>query len=81
MGTGSDWLLIIAAMSSRWWYPWTLYASQHSSNGKSASRLLAVQMWLAPTPVPDVVHRRCDLSPRSSRRDHALCSSPLEQTN
>ncbi len=42
MGTGSDWLPIIAAISSRWWYSWTLYASQHSSNGKSASRLLEV---------------------------------------
>ncbi|MDQ1199172.1 hypothetical protein QE435_004929 [Rhizobium sp. SORGH_AS 787] len=34
MGTGSDSLPIIAAISSRWWYSWTLYASQHSSNGK-----------------------------------------------
>ncbi len=42
MGTGSDWLPIIAAISSRWWYLWTLYASQHSSNGKSASQLLEV---------------------------------------
>lgn len=42
MGTGSDWLPIVAAILSRWWYPWTLYASQHSSNGKSASRLLEV---------------------------------------
>ena len=42
MGTGSDWLPIITAISSRWWYSWTLYASQHSSNGKSASELLEV---------------------------------------
>jgi len=40
MGTGSDWLPIVAAKSSRWWYPWTLYASPHSTNAKSAGRFL-----------------------------------------
>ncbi len=83
MGTGSDWLLIIAAISSRWWYSWTLYASQHSSNGKSASQLLEVPMWLASKLVPDVVYRICYLTRvlRVLKRDHALCSRPLKQTN
>ncbi len=58
MGTGFNWLPIIAAISSRWWYPWTLYASQHSSNGKSASQLLKVGIRLARTPDPDVVYNR-----------------------
>jgi len=60
METGSDWLSIIAAISSRWWYPWTLYASQHSSNGKSASRFLEVGC--RGHERPDVVSRGCNLS-------------------
>ncbi len=81
MGTGSDWLPIVAAMSSRWWYPWTLYASQHSSNGKSASRLLEVQMWLGPTLVLDVSYRSCNLPFASSPLVREIMPRPFNQTN
>jgi hypothetical protein len=77
----SDWLPIVAAILWRWWYPWTLYASQHSSNGKSASRLLEVQMWLGPTLVPDVVYRSCNLLCASSPLVRETMPRPFDQTN
>ena len=83
MGTESDWLPIIAAISSRWWYPWTLYASHHSSNGKSASRVLEVgcrghERPILMSALADAISHECVAS---LRREHALRTRPFNQTN